>query len=235
MAQRRQGASVAGCRLVLFSITMALSLAGCVNAQVEQLRTTQVSTATPRSANVGTTGESIVVLGRRQNYKHQTEGDFAECVSEKLASATSLPLMSEANFVDQMFPWFEPRTAPLDVDALASRLREPLIEQRLKQTNIRYLVWLDGVTSRGDEGGSMSCGLSPAGGGCLGFMWWEKEAAYQAAVWDIENLQSVGKINVDASGTSYVPAVIVPVPLIARTQAAACSSMATQLQELLQK
>jgi hypothetical protein len=76
-------------------------------------------------------------------------------------------------------------------------------------------------------------GAGPGGGGCLGLLWWEKNAGYEASVWDLAALDSMGKITIDASGTSYVPAPIIPVPLIARTQATACKELAEQLEEFL--
>jgi hypothetical protein len=36
-------------------------------------------------------------------------------------------------------------------------------------------------------------------------------------------------VSADVSGTSYMPAFVVPIPLIARTQSAACSGLARQL------
>jgi hypothetical protein len=79
----------------------------------------------------------------------------------------------------------------------------------------------------------MSCAVGPGGDACLGFLWWEEEAIYEATVWDLSNLQSVGKVSVDVNGTSYMPAVILPLPLLARTQAAACDDVADTLQEFL--
>ena len=46
-------------------------------------------------------------------------------------------------------------------------------------------------------------------------------------------LQSAGTITADVSGTSFLPALVVPIPLIARTRAAACKGLANQLQDFL--
>lgn len=43
----------------------------------------------------------------------------------------------------------------------------------------------------------------------------------------------MGKLGVDASGTSYVSVVILPLPLIARTRSVACGGLADQLREFL--
>ena len=41
------------------------------------------------------------------------------------------------------------------------------------------------------------------------------------------------KLSSDASGTSYMPAVVIPVPLIARVQASACNGLGNQLRTFL--
>ena len=58
----------------------------------------------------------------------------------------------------------------------------------------------------------------PGGGGCFGLAWWENDSSYEAAIWDIRDGKSAGAVSADVKGTSVIPAVIVPVPLIfART------------------
>ena len=178
-------------------------------------------------------GEGVVVLGRRDKAEYQTDRDFTDCVRSSLADGGAFSVLEEDTFVDRMFPWFEPRTAPMSAEEMVQKLSDRAVAKRLEETGIRYLIWLDGVTRPGDEGGGMSCAFGPGGGGCLGLLWWENNATFEASVWDLSNLESLGKITVDASGTSYVPAVIIPLPLIAPTQAAACEGVTTQLLEFL--
>ncbi|MGH8516980.1 MAG: hypothetical protein ACREUE_05930 [Panacagrimonas sp.] len=199
--------------------------AACVTSKVEQLR------QSGRGAVVRS-GESVVVLGRRHRGDRETEESFNKCVSSSLQTR-KLPIYAEKAFVDAMFPWLEPRTAPMSSEALATLLDEPEIAQRVRATGVRFMVWIDGETEKVDSGGSMGCAISPAGGGCLGFGWWEKESKYEVSVWDIENRAPVGKVSVNASGTSYMPALIIPIPMIARTEAAACEGVASQIGELL--
>jgi hypothetical protein len=209
--------------LVVFS---ALLFSGCVTSNVEQLR------HKPSAQLLN--GETVVVLGRRQSFRHQTEADFTGCVYKNLLNRQGLPVKPEEQFMDEMFPWFQPRTAPLTSDALAYRLRDPALAQRLKEIGTRYVIWLDGVTTRTGDGGSMSCTIGPTGGGCFGMMWWENDAVYSANIWDMKDFRSLGKITVDANGTSYMPAVVIPIPIIAPTQSAACSGVAKQIEEFLQ-
>lgn len=206
-------------------LLLLLAVGGCVSSQVEQLRQAPVSGQAENH-------EAVVVLGRKQNIGEQAEAGVVSCVTERLAGG-DMRVLGESEFRDRMFPWFEPRTAPQDPKALSKLLADQSVGNRLSQLGVRYLVWLDGHTSERDRGGGMSCAAGPGGGGCLGFVWWENQAEYEAAIWDMHKHESVGLISVDSRGTSYMPALLVPIPLVARTRTAACESVANQLDELL--
>jgi hypothetical protein len=83
------------------------------------------------------------------------------------------------------------------------------------------------------EGGSLSCAAGPGGGGCFGFAWWQNDADYEAAIWDLDDYESAGTISADVSGTSFLPALVIPIPLIARTQTRACKGLAQQLRAFI--
>ncbi len=122
----------------------------------------------------------------------------------------------------------------MDVKNLDKLARVPAIAHKFSEFHIRYFIWIDGFTERTDSSGSISCGFGPGGGGCFGFSSWEDEANYEASIWDFKNLRLSGKISAETQGTSYLPAVIVPIPLLARVQAGACKSMAEQIKNFLQ-
>lgn len=67
----------------------------------------------------------------------------------------------------------------------------------------------------------------------MGLAWWEDDARYDATVWDIDELSSAGTIYADVRGRSTLPAIVVPIPLIARPRAAACRGMTEQLRQFL--
>tara|TARA_B100000609_G_C17096952_1_gene372441 strand:+ start:169 stop:489 length:321 start_codon:yes stop_codon:yes gene_type:complete len=103
----------------------------------------------------------------------------------------------------------------------------------ISNEGIKYIVWLDGNTDRAGGGGTMSCALGPGGAGCFGFAWWQNDSKYEATVWDIENSRNEGNISADYSGTSFLPAIVVPIPLFARTQSKACKGLSDQLKIFL--
>ncbi len=201
-------------------------LAGCVTATVQQVR----ETATAMNEE-----DSIVVLGRRNRpSKAEAELDFVECVSRNLSSGENpVQVISEQQFVDAMFPWFEPRTAPLSTTDLPELLQQPLLAERIREIGLKYLVWLEGSTRQIAQAGSMSCSVTPGGGGCFGFLTWEKDSSYEASVWDAHTAKTAGRVSSDAAGTSYMPALVVPIPIIARVQNSACSSLAGQLKQFV--
>lgn len=207
----------------LIAVTAVALTAGCV--------TSRVDTSFKRRAQVSETA-SVVIIARRQNVEHETESKFVDCVKKSIRSGSNpVPLASEQEFVDKLFPWFEPRVAPLSDDNLPDLLAKPGVADKVLNSGVRYVVWLDGSTELVDGGGQLSCDINI---GCFGFNWWEKGANYEAAIWDLRSAKSMGLITTDVSGRSYMPAVVVPIPLIARTQAAACKGLAGSLKEYLQ-
>jgi hypothetical protein len=112
-------------------------------------------------------------------------------------------------------------------------MMRPGVPEKIAEKGVRYVIWLDGDTDRVAGGGSMSCAAGPGGGGCFGFAWWQNDSKYEASVWDLSGLEDAGTVSADVSGTSFRPAIITPIPSIARTQAKACKGLAAQLKLIL--
>ena len=212
--------------LVVSALVLYAHLGGCVSATVQQVR--------EAATGLGE-GDAVVVLGRRTKPQNdETELNFVDCVSARMErGANGIRIIDEQEFRDALFPWFEPRTAPVNTSDLPELMGMPMLAQRLQELGLRYLVWIDGSTIRTDSSGSMTCSITSAGGGCFGFLTWENDSTYEASVWDVRNGNAVGRVSSDAIGTSYVPAVVVPVPLIARVQNSACNSLSNQLKTFI--
>lgn len=201
-------------------------LAACTSTTVDEFRQGETGIESD---------ESIVILGRRQASDYETDSDFVECVGDRMARGDgAINVVPEQEFIDAMFPWFEPRTAPLRTRDLEQLMAEDVVARKMGEYGIRYIVWVDGFTETTDRQGSISCTIGPGGGGCFGFGTWEDDANFDARVWDVGSLTNVGTINTDASGQSYLPALVVPIPLIARVEANACSRLAAQLKQFVQ-
>ena len=205
---------------------MAAMLAACTTVNVDQLVVHQAAAVAD--------GEVVVVLGRRQNPRQGTKESWLGCLNRVLEQQLGgARIMDEQSFRDNFYPWFEARTAPLHAEQLQALMERPLLAQRLAAMRIRHLVWVEGETNSSNSSGAMSCAISPAGGGCFGIASWEDTGNYEAVVWDLRAGHETGRVSASAVGTSYVPALLVPLPLLARVRGRACQGLGTQLARML--
>lgn len=202
-----------------------LLLTGCVSSRIEQSRQAETGISTE---------EAMVILGRASYNEKQTEESFTDCISDALSQGPNpIRLIPENQFKDDLYPWFEPRTAPTSADELGRLFAQPGVRDRIDAANVRYLAWIDGDTITIDSGGSMSCTISSFGGGCFGMSYWEEDASYEASIWDLNSMTSTGQISADATGTSYLAGLVLPIPILARPGNAACKGLANQLRDFI--
>jgi hypothetical protein len=206
---------------IAFMAMTGIVVGGCVTQRVENIRENDTGIEE---------GEGIVIMAKSYHLGNETEANFIDCVGDSVGRGRSgLRVIPNAEFVDALFPWFEPRTAPAETKGLPVLMSRPGVAERIREKGVRYIVWLDGDTDKVAGGGSMSCAAGPGGGGCFGFAWWQNDANYEASVWDLSGLEDAGTISADVSGTSFLPAIVIPIPLIARARAKACNALADQL------
>lgn len=210
---------------ILLPLLTALASSGCVTSRVEE------------SKNVATgirDDESVVVFATSYHSGNKTESGFLDCVNDELDDGRdALNVYPSERFRDELFPWFEPRTMPHSIEALPELLAKPGVTERIMKRGVRYLVMVKGSTEKTSGGGGMSCAAGPTGGACFGLVWWENDGSYEATVWDLKKAEHAGEVSTDVHGTSMVPALIVPLPFIARTQTAACKGLARELRQFI--
>jgi hypothetical protein len=199
-------------------------LSGCMTAQLDENR--HLSTAIASH-------EAVVLLAKPHVEGITAEDEFMDCVGEKMTRQTGIQVRPNDAFVDSMFPWLEPSTAPQRPEGVSKLLAKDVVADRIAESGVRYIVWIDGATRQTDSGGSITCTLGPAGGGCIGFGWWEKESDYEATVWDLNTARTAGSVTTNVTGTSALVGVILPLPFIARVQGTACDRLAGQLGSFL--
>ena len=204
------------------TVLLGTVLAGCAS-------TTTVDEFRPTTERISiTANEKVAILGRRDANHHETDSDFIRCLSRRMTNS-DFHVMPEREFVDALYPWFEPRTAPRHLRRLKRIMQDPVVQAKVQQENIRYLVWLEGeVESQGVQG-AMHCGMGPAGAGCFGYTAWDKSATFEAIVWNLADLTEEARIQVDSEGTSYVIGVVAPIPLLTPVESEACEGMGDQL------
>ena len=208
-------------RTLLATVITGFCLTGCMTAKIEESRELQTQI---------TSDEAVVILAKPQIEGAAAEDGFMDCVAKQLGNGSkALRVQANDDFVDRMFPWFEPGTAPSRAEGVTSVLQQPGVSEAVASTGVRYVVWLDGGTRKTDGGGSLACGAAPGAAGCIGFGWWEKESAYEATIWDIKQAKSAGSVGTNVTGTSAIVGAVVPLPFIARVEGTACNRLADQL------
>lgn len=209
----------------LLVLGILLLSSGCTTVVIDEYR---------RDGGELAEGDTVVILGRRHSSEYETEPGLVNCVGRQLHDpGRGVNVIPEQQFVDAMYPWFEPRTAPMHLRSLDQLTEIPGVHERLEDYGVKYIVWIDGSTETTASAGSIGCSIGAGGAGCFGFGTWDKESDYEASVWDFRDRELSGKLSADAKGTSYMPAIIVPIPLIARVQQNACEGMASQLRKFL--
>ncbi|MGI9246723.1 MAG: hypothetical protein ACR2I8_08505 [Steroidobacteraceae bacterium] len=222
------------------AVAATMLAGGCMTSKVDETR----QVAATIQAN-----ESIVLLKKPQLEGVGTEEVFLDCVQERLggqlvhpeegqsgrASTAKVPfkIYGEQEFTDALFPWFEPSTAPANPAGMRVLLQRPGVAERLRETGVRYVVWLDGNTKKTDGGGSVACAAGPGGAGCIGVGWWEKESGYVASVWDMQNGTEIGQVTTDVTGTSVLIGAVAPIPIITPVRRKACDRLSEQLRSFL--
>ena len=203
-----------------------LALAGCVTSTVDEM----VFDAPTEALGDAT----VVILGRRHASDYETEPDFIACVAKHISSRDkTITVMPELEFMNNLYPWFEPRTAPLRPTDIERLMQVEPVRDKLEDMKTEYMIWIDGSTIRTEGAGSMTCGIGPGGAGCFGFGTWGNDANYEAIIWDFTDRQEVGRMSTTATGQSYMPAVVIPIPIIAPVQGTACDGLGEQLLQFL--
>jgi hypothetical protein len=148
--------------------------------------------------------------------------------------------MAPQAFRDATFPWFETH----DVGEGIAELRDmPSLARAIEQIGVRYIISAGGQTTgtpeedgRGGAGpsGGVLIGkhgfmLCSAGAGCLGFLAWQRTSDVSATVWDLKRSILAAGIAAKVSGTSMMPAMMLPVPLIPPTETAVCKELGRHL------
>jgi hypothetical protein len=202
-------------------LLLIITAVGCSTTRIDE----EVNTAFTISGD-----ESIVLLSNSYHSGNQTELDFMDCLNNSiLKKQDTFEIIPTKQFQNLFYPWFEPSTAPQSIEDLPKILGNELIKEKLLVMKIKYLIKITGETKTNASSGALSCAAGPGGGGCFGFAWWDDTSAYNASVWDLSQETSVGNVSANVTGTSMIPAIVIPIPILARTQSNACDGLSDQI------
>ena len=175
-------------------------------------------------------GQSIVILSDSYHTGNKTEIDFMDCLNKNLKrKQNKFNLIPTNQFKNDFYPWFEPSTAPQNAEQLPKFFKRELIKNKLEKLKIKYIINITGETTTNSSSGALSCAAGPGGGGCFGFAWWDDTSSYSASVWDLNEATVIGSLSASVTGTSVIPAIVIPIPILARTQSNACEGLSNQI------
>lgn len=199
------------------SFMLLLAATGCTTTNFEQIREAETGISS---------GEKIAVFGRQNQLGYEAKASMVRCLTRK---TKKIPIVTQEQFADSMFPWFEPRLAPTSLDDLKLLLKRPAVASKLAETQVRYLVWVSSAGNATERKGGMSCAIGLGVGYCLGFMMWDNDASYEVSIWDLKTLTQSGRMRSSSAGTSAVLGAILPIPFIAPVERQSCHLAAKNL------
>jgi hypothetical protein len=149
------------------------------------------------------------------------------CLGERLQPA--LEVLERDALRQRLYPWLELSVAPSSAAALLDFFGEPALRATLEAMGVRHLVLFGGGTNTRFDKGGMLCG----GGGCLGFSWGTRDSSFFAIVLDVQQGTTAGDPQSRRTVDIYMPALIIPIPLIGATENEACEALAKQVRSLV--
>jgi len=158
-----------------------------------------------------------------------TDKEFAECVQEKLKHDLQyLKFLQGDKFREAMFPWFEPNTAPKNIEELSELLTKPLVKKRIESLGVELLIYVSGYTKETEQeqwGDQLTIGFSA-----------KRETRILVTVWDLSEIVRVGDTDISFKGTVGGGYGIIP-PFIyiwpAFTESNACNETAKRISNCL--
>ena len=126
---------------------------------------------------------------------------YAKCVQKELENYISiLKLIPEDNFREALFPWFELSTCPKSVEELASIMDNHLVQDRIRSIGLRFIIFVGGHESKEEFHGPFLFGADIHGVVFLGYTSSERKNEISAVIWDINEMVSLGDVQVEKSG-----------------------------------
>lgn len=200
-----------------------LAQAGVTAHTLRPSPATPVATAFPEN--------SLVILPDVEHWQHTDNARPIGCIGPPLQSMQ--PVIAVASVDErtrmQFFPWLEPATAPLGMAALNTFLATPEVRARFRALGIRYLLAYEGGTETDFGSGGIACGAGMGGGGCFGVAWGERVSEFKVQLFDLAAAETPAEFHVRKSGGTFMPAFILPIPIIPATEGIACEALARQI------
>jgi hypothetical protein len=177
-------------------------------------------------------GSAILLVSNTAGWLYTDDSRGMDCVGNRLGQMVpAVNVFPLDNVRLEFFPWLEMTTEPKTEEETQEWISEPAIQKKMHAIGIRYLLEFQGDTNTKWKGGIL-CGGGPGGGGCLGFSWGDRNSSFRARILDIWTGKKEAT-NATKSGTSFIPAFILPIPIIASTEQGACEELSQKIHHLI--
>jgi len=175
----------------------------------------------PLTRNVGI--DSRIYPG----WRSQTE--VADCLVSSMKSADpNLQFIEPDAFRDALYPWFAPSTAPQSLEELDSVMKNPLVQERMNNIGVRFVILVTGYTLEKDYvgGGIMFFGI-------YGYTSINRETKMSVIVWDEKEMLSLGDVEVEKSGRVRMIGLIFPFVVPTFTEGPTCKEIGERMVRIL--
>ena len=139
-----------------------------------------------------------MLLGRRHLGGDEVTLELIDCVGKHLNSGAKISIISEQRFLNELYPWFEPRTAPLKLQHIDKPTTAPAINTKIQELDIRYIVWIESNDAF-DGNAELISNCTEQQPACI------THTHYQATVWDIRLMQEQGRFPLYAPDATQLP------------------------------
>lgn len=174
--------------------------------------------------------QTVAVLAVRQR-----SVDFAECVLRGMHRANrEITFIDSQEFRDTFFPWFETRTAPAWPEDLVLLLNKPLVQEKISQLGLRYIMSVSGTTRADEWVHNIEAGAGYGAPAVIGYGKKSYHTQIITRIWDLEEPASSTSLSVNDSGYAYYLCCMIPVFYVpSGTESNACKEMGEKLAQFM--
>jgi hypothetical protein len=209
-------------KMVGFVLGFFIFAGGCTASKVQNVE---------ESSSGDVSAQTVTVLST-----HQGSANLADCVRRSMHRANSnLRFIDPQEFRDDLFPWFEPGTAPRKTDDLALLLHRPLVREKIAQLGLRYVISIDSATTAQDWEHHIEVGGGyPGAAGWFGYGKKVHHTNIDAFICDLEETASSANLRGAKSDASYYLCCMIPFFYVPSTaESHACKEMGQKLVQFL--
>ena len=156
-----------------------------------------------------TSGKIMVALIRDFSFSAVThditdEGRIVDCLTAAIRrERPSQQIVSFEDFRRVAFPQLSSASAPRSPEYLGLLLKDPIFRKRIAPLEIRYIVFIGGVTELRTVFSGGGCAVGPGAGVCAYYGEWDKNTRLAASVLDISGARPTREAEASAAGTDW--------------------------------